>query len=122
MSTHEIPLDGFTHVHVIGCPCRPQPRRRRRADGFLMTYYVHQDQSDDEESESDCGHTIVDVDGEPQHHQIPDDGIPHAPTSECGCGPQRITAGGHIVYMHADPDGDADADLWHSLDEDGGVR
>lgn len=50
----------------------------------------------------DCEHVIVDVDGEQQHHDIPDDGGPHAPTSECGCGPQREQQGGHVVYVHAD--------------------
>lgn len=27
-------------------------------------------------------------------HLIPDDGAPHAPTTECGCGPQLVTVAG----------------------------
>jgi hypothetical protein len=54
--------------------------------------------------ETDCGHVIVELDGEEQHHDIPDDGAPHAPTSECGCGPQRHLVGGHVVYEHVDQD------------------
>lgn len=53
---------------------------------------------------ADCGHTLVLVDGEWQHHEIPDDGAPHAATSECGCGPQRHSIGGHVVYAHVDQD------------------
>lgn len=58
----------------------------------------------DQQLDTECGHTIVDVAGESQHHEIPDDGAPHAPTGECGCGPQRHLAGGHIVYEHVDQD------------------
>jgi hypothetical protein len=40
-------------------------------------------------------------------HLIPDDGAPHAPTSECGCGPDRSTTprpdGTHgTTYTHRD--------------------
>lgn len=35
-------------------------------------------------------------------HLIPDDGAPHAPTSECGCGPDRVLRGGRYVYVHTD--------------------
>lgn len=35
-------------------------------------------------------------------HEIPDDGAPHAPTSECGCGPAREYRGGRPVYVHVD--------------------
>jgi hypothetical protein len=58
--------------------------------------------------ETECGHTIVDAGGEAQHHDIPDDGAPHAPTSECGCSPQRVLVGGHVVYEHADQDADTE--------------
>ena len=54
--------------------------------------------------DDECGHVIARVAGEQQHHEIPDDGAPHVPTSECGCGPQRYLAGGHVVYEHADQD------------------
>lgn len=54
--------------------------------------------------DDECGHVIVTVNGEDQHHEIPDDGAPHAPAGECGCGPQRYTVGGHIVYEHVDQD------------------
>lgn len=37
-------------------------------------------------------------------HLIPDDGIPHAKTSECGCGPQLVTYGGTTTYRHCTPD------------------
>jgi hypothetical protein len=60
--------------------------------------------------EASCGHVIVDVDGEQQHHDIPDDGEPHAPTTECGCGPQRNTSEqGHVVYEHVDQGADVEA-------------
>ena len=36
-------------------------------------------------------------------HLIPaTDGAPHAPTTECGCGPQRVLRGGRYVYVHQD--------------------
>lgn len=109
MATHEVPVDGTDHEQAAVCPC--QPSRRDRAGGGVV--YVHQDRRpDDEDGAADCGHVIIDVAGERQHHQIPDDGAPHAPTTECGCGPQRVTAGDHVVYVHPDPAGEADADLW----------
>ena len=52
----------------------------------------------------DCGHVIVNVDGEVQHHEIPDDGAPHAPDGSCGCRPQRYDVHGVIVYEHVDQD------------------
>jgi hypothetical protein len=55
-------------------------------------------------STAECGHTLALVDGELQHHDIPDDGAPHAATSECGCGPARYDVRGHIVYEHVDQD------------------
>lgn len=43
------------------------------------------------------------------HHQIPDDGAPHAPTSECGCSPEVFhTNEGVRVYLHVDQDADDD--------------
>lgn len=63
--------------------------------------------------ESDCGHTIVTVAGETQHHDLPTED--HSPTSDCWCTPNRLTAGGHVVYQHPDPEVDADAALWASL-------
>lgn len=48
---------------------------------------------------ADCGHYVVHVEGEEQHHAIPDDSAPHAPTSECGCGPQRVDAR-QVIYLH----------------------
>jgi hypothetical protein len=45
------------------------------------------------------------------HHQIPDDGAPHAPTSECGCAPQVFhTDDGTRVYLHVDQDDDDELD------------
>lgn len=55
---------------------------------------------------SGCGHVVIDVDGDEQHHDIPDDGAPHAPSSECGCGPAVRLAGPHRVYEHVDQTGE----------------
>ncbi len=107
MATHEVPLDGTDHEHAAVCPCKPA--RRDRAGGGVV--YAHQDRRpaealDEQGPEADCGHIVIDVDGEQQHHEIPDDGAPHAPTTECGCGPQRETRDGHAVIVHADQDAD----------------
>jgi hypothetical protein len=69
-----------------------------------MTVDLYTKPSTDQFDDDECGHVIVTIDGEPQHHEIPDDDAPHAPTSECGCGPQRYTVGGHVVYEHVDQD------------------
>jgi len=61
--------------------------------------------------EADCGHIVIDVDGEWQHHDIPDDDAPHSASSECGCGPARRMIHGHIVYEHVDQDGEHVDDL-----------
>lgn len=111
MATHEVPMDGTHHEQHAGCPCHPS--RRDRAGGGVV--YVHQDRRPDEEDreDPDCGHVIIDVDGERQHHEIPDDGAPHAPTAECGCCPARETVAGHVVYVHPDQEalaGDPDHD------------
>lgn len=49
-------------------------------------------------------HVEVTTTGEP--HQIPNDGAPHAPTTECGCSPQRAwqddEQGGRWVIVHPD--------------------
>ncbi len=38
-------------------------------------------------------------------HLIPDDdGLPHAPTSECGCDPQPGRWGGRPILVHLPPD------------------
>jgi hypothetical protein len=115
MAAHEVPDDGTVHKFVRECPCVPEVVRRRRGDGFMQTVIVHRDQRpedllDDQGPEAECGHVIIRTDaGEEQHHEIPDDGAPHAPTSECGCAPQREDRAGHIVYAHADQDADPDA-------------
>ncbi len=128
MALHEIPKDGAKHLHVRDCPCNPTASRRRH-DGMMRTVYTHRETRKHPEmaplvvdvaanlgdpddlagpEDPECGHVLVDVDGETHHHDIPDDGAPHAPTSECGCGPQRETAGGHVVYGHVDQDADVD--------------
>jgi hypothetical protein len=43
------------------------------------------------------------------HHQIPDDEVPHAPTSECGCSPQVVHEGSTRIYLHVDQKPDDDA-------------
>lgn len=61
--------------------------------------------------EAACGHVVVETEaGEWQHHQIPGDDAPHAPTTECGCGPQRDTSTGHVVIVHVDQAADDSAD------------
>ncbi|MFI5933726.1 hypothetical protein [Actinoplanes sp. NPDC051494] len=42
--------------------------------------------------------------GRDEHHEIPDDGAPHAPIRECGCSPQSYTVSGHIIFEHVDQD------------------
>ncbi len=37
-------------------------------------------------------------------HLIPDDGQPHAPTTECGCDPQLIWSNGRQVIQYPAPD------------------
>jgi hypothetical protein len=50
---------------------------------------------------ADCG-CVLDEGHEPgAHHVIPRDGAPHAPSSECGCGPARFVSPGNVaVYAH----------------------
>ena len=60
--------------------------------------------------DEECGHHLVDVAGELQHHNIPDDFAPHVPTSECGCGPALHVVAGHVVYEHVDQDAGVDDD------------
>jgi hypothetical protein len=37
-------------------------------------------------------------------HDIPrDDGWPHAPTTECGCGVTRVLRDGRYVFVHHSP-------------------
>ena len=72
---------------------------------------------DDLDEDEDCGHLIteIEVDGRKVqlHHTLPDDTAPHAPTSECGCGPvlHQVDAG-MWVYEHIDQDADEDAPPW----------
>lgn len=35
-------------------------------------------------------------------HEIPTDGYPHAPTTECGCQPQRVWRRGRWAFAHVD--------------------
>lgn len=126
MATHEVPVDGTAHQHIRNCPCKPQIVKRRRADGFMATVIVHQacgPEDDDQDAgalpagiarimpgvlpeigpEAECGHIVVQTEaGEWQHHTIPRDDAPHAPTTECECGPQRDTSTGHLVIVHVD--------------------
>lgn len=37
-------------------------------------------------------------------HLIPDDGQPHAPTTECGCDPQLRQHGDRLALVHNSPD------------------
>lgn len=40
-------------------------------------------------------------------HLIPDDdGLPHAPTPECGCDPHPGRWGGRVILVHLPPDQD----------------
>ncbi len=61
-----------------------------------------------------CGHELVDNDGVIERHQIPDDGAPHAPTSECGCSVTTVTENDVTVYIHTnqDPQEDPCAEDW----------
>lgn len=52
-----------------------------------------------------CGHTVVTGPAGPEHHEIPDDEIPHEPAPACGCDPVRDTSSGHLVYLHQVDDG-----------------
>lgn len=47
-------------------------------------------------------------------HLISDDGLPHAPTSECGCDPQLATIRGRQVFVHFPPR----PEVRHSFDFD----
>jgi hypothetical protein len=56
----------------------------------------------------DCDVVAVEtVDGRrvEAHHSWPDDGAPHAGSSECGCGPaRREVSESLVVYEHIDQD------------------
>lgn len=132
MALHEIPKDGTKHLPTRECPCGPKSRKRR-VQGIVRTVYAHQEPpttgevmlSDrisapagashiappadpDAGTEATCGHVVIEVAGEWQHHDIPDDGQPHAATTECGCQPQRDTSSGHVVIQHVDQGADVD--------------
>ena len=125
MALHIVPEQEEGHRRDEACPCRPAKkqgltvvgvgRQRRPYRGVIVTHRLFAEAPD--AADAECGHVIVtDPDsGEVQHHDIPDDTAPHAPTSECGCSPQRHTVDGHVVYVHHDQDA-ADAG------EDGGPR
>lgn len=112
MARHDIPDDGTKHIAGPECPCKPDGRKRLDR-GVMRTVYAHREappraavalleHTDVEFPEADCGHIVIDVDGDAQHHNIPDDGAPHAPTTECGCGVQRVEEAGHVVFEHVD--------------------
>lgn len=127
MALHEIPDDGTKHEPSSSCPCRPKAGKRSDR-GVIRTVYAHHEQeapaplqlsdrisvpageadyvappADPEVGpEAECGHVVVRVDGEWQHHAIPGDDAPHSASAECGCGPQRHDVDGHIVYEHVD--------------------
>lgn len=69
---------------------------------------------DEQDDENLCGCTwvgVIEQDGRRVHvhHAWPDDGAPHAPTSECGCGPQRLELSPVlVVYEHVGQDLDFD--------------
>lgn len=115
VSMHQIPDDGTKHLRGRECPCGPQVAKRR-VSGVVRTVFAHNEMKravpagDVELPEADCGHIVVDVDGDQQHHEIPDDGAPHAPSTECGCGPQRVTSGEHVVFVHVDQGADNDTE------------
>lgn len=52
-------------------------------------------------------------------HMIPDDGSPHAPTSECGCSPQRLEVAERPdgtfgpAYLHNDMSADDERQEGH---------
>lgn len=48
-------------------------------------------------------------------HLIPDDGAPHAETSECGCGP-AVQVYGQITYVHRVCGGDEHGDAGRRRD------
>lgn len=135
MALHLMPDDeqDGRHTFTDGCPCKPSKSEGHATVGagrnrtpYRGVIYRHQhleapapvelhDRIAVPDDEADyvteaCGHVVVEVNGEWQHHDIPDDGAPHAPTSECGCGPQRSTSDlGHIVYEHDDQGDDVNA-------------
>jgi hypothetical protein len=109
VARHDIPADGTKHIAGPNCPCGVKTRKDPGPP--VRTVYAHIAQAlppaGDDGPEADCAHL---VDGQQEHHQVPDDGAPHAPTSECGCGPHRVQSGGHAVYEH-NQDGGACDDL-----------
>lgn len=122
MALHKFTDGDAGHEHTEACPCRPGKsegyatvgtgRNRHPYRGVIFTHgQLPAPAEDDEPAEADCGHIVVDAGGEQQHHEIPDDSAPHAPTTECGCGPQRETRGGHAVIVHVDQDPQHD-DEW----------
>lgn len=41
---HVLPLDSFTHVLGIGCPCHPNLELREETDGQIAWVFVHRQQ------------------------------------------------------------------------------
>lgn len=126
MALHIVPEQEEGHLRDEGCPCSPARTeghatvgRGRNRRPYRGTIFTHRPFAEAPDEEAECGHTIVTdpASGEVQHHEIPGDDAPHAPTSECGCSPQRRLVGGHVVYVHHDQDADDAGD-----DEDGGAQ
>lgn len=89
---HEVPADELDEhlVDVDGtCRCCPIRVAGERHDHTIGTLLLHTELYP---GEPDPGPA----------HEIPDDGAPHARTSECGCGPQLATRAGGPVYVHTD--------------------
>lgn len=123
MALHKIDKrDEAGHTRDASCPCGPvrtegnatfrivRSRQRFPYRGVIYTHQPLPAPVPDERlagdvtglPEADCGCTVVDVDGNLQHHAIPDDEAQHAPTVECGCGPQAEGDGRHRVFVHVD--------------------
>lgn len=139
MALHEIPADGAKHLASRDCPCGPKSRKRM-IKGIRRTVYAHQEwpttadvmlsdrvsvpagtagrvapaANPEAGPEAACGHVVVETDTGWQHHDIPDDGSPHAATTECGCGPQLDQSSGHTVLLHVDQGDDVD-DLYREV-------
>lgn len=68
---------------------------------------VAEEYVDDLVEDEDCGCAVIpiEVDGRQvmTHHFLPDDESPHAPTTECGCGPELHEVSDVLwVFEHID--------------------